>query len=102
MPSSNPRYRDPSARAYCRAVLKRRGDPCYLCGKPIDYSLPAGDPLSFEVDEVIPISKGGDPYDCRPGGNCRSTHRICNQRKGAKLVTELRALDRAVITSQEW
>ena len=26
--------------------------PCAICGMPIDYDLPAGDPMSFEVDEI--------------------------------------------------
>lgn len=44
-----------------------------------DYSLPAGHPMSFEVDEIVPVSKGGDPLDF---DNTQPTHRVCNQRKG--------------------
>ena len=29
-----------------RAWLRAQGLPCALCGKPIDYSLPGGDPWS--------------------------------------------------------
>jgi 5-methylcytosine-specific restriction endonuclease McrA len=36
-------------------------------------------PESPEVDEIIPVSKGGDPYDRK---NCRLTHRLCNQQRG--------------------
>ncbi len=35
--------------------------------------------MSAEVDEIIPVSKGGDPLDIR---NCQLVHRVCNQRKG--------------------
>lgn len=55
------------------------GDPCHLCWQPIDYSLPPGHPMSFEVDEIVPVSKGGDPLDF---ANTQPAHRICNQLKG--------------------
>ena len=52
-----------------RARLRAEGRPCHICGMPIDYSLPPGDPWSFE-----------DDY-----GNLDAAHRICNQRKGAHV-----------------
>lgn len=58
------------------------GLPCALCGKPIDYSLPAGQPMSYELDEIVPVSRGGDPYD---PDNVQPTHRACNQRKGNRM-----------------
>lgn len=64
------------------ARLRALGLPCALCGQPIDYSLPAGDPMSFEVDEIIPVSLGGDELDWR---NLQPTHRICNERKGNRV-----------------
>lgn len=36
-------------------------------------------PLSPEVDEIIPVSLGGDPLS---RANCRLSHRICNVRRG--------------------
>lgn len=35
--------------------------------------------MSFEVDEIVPVSKGGDPLDF---SNTQPAHRACNQRKG--------------------
>lgn len=55
------------------------GLPCALCGKAIDYSLPAGHPMSYELDEIVPVSKGGSPFD---KANVQPAHRRCNQRKG--------------------
>lgn len=52
---------------------------CWLCGKPVDKGLPPNLHDSPEVDEVVPVSKGGDPYDRR---NCRLAHRICNILRG--------------------
>lgn len=44
-----------------------------------DYSLPAGHPMAFEVDEIVPVSRGGDPLDF---DNTQPAHRSCNLRKG--------------------
>ena len=35
--------------------------------------------MSFEVDEIVPVSKGGDPLDF---ANTQPAHRSCNLRKG--------------------
>ena len=69
------------ARRKLRARLKAEVRPCHLCGQPIDYGLPPGDPWSFELDHVVPIARGGDPYDY---GSVAASHRICNQRKGCR------------------
>ena len=89
MPSSNPRYARYAERAAARKRIKALGLPCGICGKPIDYTLTTytdprdgkvkRHPLSFEVDEIVPISKGGSATDM---SNLRPVHRICNQRRG--------------------
>lgn len=81
--AGNPRYANGSRRRKIRAWLKAQGNPCALCGKPIDYSLPARHPMSFEVDEIVPVSLGGSPYS---RDNVQAAHRICNQRKGNKMA----------------
>lgn len=98
------RYSNGNARRKLRAWLRSQGLPCHLCGRPIDYSLPPGHPMSFEVDEIVPVSKGGSPYD---RGNVAAAHRICNERRGNKSVEEAR--DRRVpepeqrrCTSRAW
>lgn len=75
----NPRRFNGTRRTAIRNRWRAIGDPCALCGHPIDYSLPPGHPMSFEVDEIVPVSKGGDPLDF---ANTQPAHRICNQRKG--------------------
>lgn len=97
---ANPRYANGSARRKLRAWLKAQGRPCHICGQAIDYSLPAGDPLSFEVDEIVPVSKGGDPLD---RSNVAAAHRICNQRRGNRDIGQKRSAAAApVITSRRW
>ena len=75
------RYANGNARRKVRAWLKDQGRPCHICGGAIDYSLPAGHPMSFEVDEIVPVSRGGSPTD---PANVAPAHRICNERRGNK------------------
>ncbi len=81
--ASNPRYANGNARRKLRAWLKAQQQPCHICGMAIDYSLPAGNPMSFEVDEIVPVSKGGSPLD---RANVAAAHRVCNERRGNKSV----------------
>lgn len=81
--ASNPRVSNGSLRRKVRAIVKARGDVCGICHAPIDYSLPAGDPWCYELDEIIPVSLGGSPYDLE---NLQAAHRICNQRKSNKIA----------------
>lgn len=92
-PKRNPR------RSYRRDVLWRRvralGLPCWICGLPIDYGAPSKTPLSFELDELVPVSKGGDPADM---ANTAPAHRCCNQwrsDRGVSAVERIRAEVRA-------
>ena len=78
---ANPRRSNGSRRDALRARVAAEGLPCHLCGKPIDYELPAGHPMAYELDEIVPVSKGGDPFD---RSNVAPAHRICNQRRGNK------------------
>lgn len=64
-------------------------DVCAICGKPVDKTLQTPHPMSAEVDELIPVSRGGDPYSFT---NCRLTHRICNRMKSDKTDEHARAL----------
>ena len=93
--ATNPRYKNGNYRRKLRAKIKAGGGVCYLCGKPIDYSLPKTDPLSFVVDEIIPVSRWrefGYPSPeavCMDANNTRAAHRICNAQKSNKTINEL-------------
>ena len=95
----NPRYSNGARRRAIRARWRAMGEPCRLCGRPIDYSLPAGHPMSFEVDEIVPVSKGGDPLDF---DNTQPSHRICNQRKGNGIVRKGKPPKSGLPTSRDW
>jgi 5-methylcytosine-specific restriction endonuclease McrA len=56
---------------------------CGICGRPVDMSLKAPDPMSPTVDHIIPINKGGHPSDIN---NLQLAHWICNRMKSDKVI----------------
>ena len=76
-------------RRQLRARVLAAYDVCAICGKPVDKTLKTPHPMSAEVDELIPVSRGGDPYSF---ANCRLTHRRCNRMKSDKTDEHARAL----------
>ena len=84
--------RNPRRRAGRDALVRRvraLGEPCWICGLPIDTTLPAGHPLAFELDELVPVSKGGSPIDF---DNTAGSHRVCNQWRQARSVASVIAV----------
>ena len=102
---SNPRYANGSARNKVRNRLKAEERGCWICrafGRPdrIDYSLPACHPMSFEVDELAPVSKW-EQYGYPSAKACAldysnldATHRQCNIWRGNKSVEEVLSIAR--------
>lgn len=78
-------------------------DLCRLCGQIVDKALGripghhtrrctrddcpgcVWHPMAPVVDELLPRSRGGSPYD---RDNCALMHRSCNARKGAMTLQE--------------
>lgn len=79
----NPRSKNGHRRRELLKRVRQIGDACWICGMPIDPNLPAGHPLSIEVDELVPVSHGGSPIDF---SNTAATHRCCNNWRGTKPV----------------
>src|SRR5699024_3430920 len=71
---TNPRRTNSTRRNKLRARVLREETICWLCGEAVNTSLQAGLPQSPEVDEILPVSLGGDPYD---RSNVRLAHRLC-------------------------
>lgn len=97
---SNPRNANGSARRALRRRVAAMGAPCWMCGLPIGYSLPARHPDGYELDELLPVSKGGSPID---PANVAAAHRRCNAWRGNKsvaLVERIRA--EAVASGSKW
>lgn len=64
------------------AALKAQRNDCWLCRKPIDYTLPWRDKMAFTADHVQPRSKGGHLY-----GEIRAAHRSCNSSRSNRVTT---------------
>ena len=98
--ASNPRRSDGNARRKLTRWLRTQGRPCWICrafGLPgtIDYGLPAGHPMCFEVDELRPVSRWREfGYPSAKAcafdrDNVDAAHRRCNQWRGNKTVEEV-------------
>ena len=75
---ANPRRANGWRRDQLRRRVLAAYDTCAICGRPVDKTLRSPHPLSPEVDEIVPVSRGGDPLSF---ANCRLTHRRCNRLK---------------------
>ena len=75
----NPRVTNGHRRRQLRARILRTEHDCGICGEEVDKTIPNPDPLSPEIDEIIPVALGGNPLDPT---NCRLAHRICNACRG--------------------
>lgn len=85
MPTKRP-DRDGTHQAQFKSNKKRilqTQSICGICGKPVDKSLKAPEPLSPCIDHIIPVSKGGHPSDL---ANLQLAHWICNRQKSDKLI----------------
>ena len=100
MSGRNPRNANGSARRKLRARLRAEGRGCWICrafGRPdaIDYSLPHGHPMSFEVDELVPvrdwrIAGYPSPTACALDyANVDAAHRACNEWRRCKTVAQV-------------
>lgn len=95
---SNPRRTNGYRRDQVRRQVLAEEDTCWLCHLPVDKSIKTPDPLSPEVDEVVPVSLGGSPYD---RANCRLSHRRCNRaRSNEPATTQQRPAP--LTTSRAW
>lgn len=96
-------------RSYARDQLRKqmiaREEPCHICGRAINYSLSAGEPMSFEMDEVVPVSRL--PLEQRRAAACdpenvRAAHRICNQKRGNRMMDELKGNALPIVRTRLW
>lgn len=95
----DPRRRYPKLRDDLRRRVMATQDICAICGREVDKSLPAGTPLSPEIDEIVPVSRGGSPYDI---DNLQLVHRICNERKGNRMAGDERLAINPIPNSRNW
>ena len=79
-----------------RKLVARGRPPCHLCGEEIDYAAFHLEPLSFTIDHIIPLAKGGaDSLE-----NLAPAHRKCNRAKGDGGAALKAAV--AFVTERRW
>ena len=111
----NPRHANGNLRRKHRARLRAMAAPCGIChGRlgPIHYDEPsdAQHPLSFVIDEIIPVSRwkefGYDsPQACaQDWNNLQAAHWVCNQKKSNKIQLECPSEKKLIvnISDGEW
>ena len=59
---------------------------CGICGQAVDKGKKYPDPWAPVVDHIIPVSRGGHPFEL---SNLQLAHAICNNKKGDKLRAEI-------------
>ena len=69
---TNPRRANGHRRDQVRRRVLAEENICGICGQPVDKTLKTPHPGSPEVDEIVPVSLGGDPF---ARANCRLAHR---------------------------
>lgn len=76
-------------------------DTCAICGRTVDKGLPQYHPMAPEIDEIVPVSRGGSPYDI---DNLQLTHRICNEKKGNRMAGDVdpRKIQNPTPNSRAW
>lgn len=82
----DPRKKNQALRKQLRARIFSQQDNCAICGYAVDKRLGPFTPESPELDEKIPIARGGDPYDIN---NLQLTHRKCNRAKSDKMPVHM-------------
>jgi 5-methylcytosine-specific restriction endonuclease McrA len=90
-------------------IVRREEDICWLCGHPIDLTLPYRDPLtgrvnalSWSLDHVVPVARGGPTVD---RANARAAHYGCNSARGdgaPRGQARNQPQRAALITSRDW
>lgn len=94
MGRGNPRRANGFGRSATTRWLRSQGRPCWICRLPIDYGVPAGNPVAFECDELTPVSRSGSPYD---HDNVDAAHRCCNNWRSNRSVREVEIIRALVI-----
>lgn len=79
------RGRNTTQRNRDRTRIKATKAACGICGDAINYSLPHTDPMSFVVDHIRPLKRGGIDHI----SNKQAGHALCNARKAARLVAPI-------------
>lgn len=95
--------RSTTTRDQHRKAIRRTKPPCGICELPIDYALRSPDPMSFEVDHIIPFGPNPTPEriaELDVLSNKQASHRACNRAKWHKIAED--DAPRTFVTSRSW
>ena len=106
---SNVRYANGNWRRKCRARFKAMQAECGICKGAlgaIDYDCASNSdhPLSFVIDEIIPVSKAtGEGYNTERDAvmdwnNLQAAHWICNAKKSNRMNFTIRSATQVRLT----
>jgi hypothetical protein len=113
---SNPRRANGHRRNKVKLRVLAEESDCWLCGGPVDKTLTVVEgrhtrnctavectgcfphPMSPTIDEVVPVSLGGSPFD---RSNCRLAHRLHNIQRG-NGTNEPKPIADPLTTSRPW
>ena len=111
----NVRYHNGNFRRKCRARFKAMQAECGICHGllgAIDYECKsdARHPLSFVIDEIVPVSKAhirgyaNKKEAVKDWGNLQAAHWICNAKKSNKMnfTIQSAASVRLAVPDGEW
>ncbi len=100
-----------SRRNAIRKQLRATVTHCAICGGVLDWDAKyegGKNPAYVELDEIIPVShwsKEQQVRACTDIENIQAVHRLCNQRKGKKIVStaiQSNNQSKPLKTSQRW
>ena len=89
--------RNTTTRDRHRRLIAQDEPPCHVCHQPIDYQAHHLHPLSFTIDHITPINRGGpDVLD-----NIAAAHRKCNRDKSDKVAAD-QPTGTTYVTARSW
>ena len=86
------RFRSGRAWQRARAQVIEESEVCWICGDPVDRSLPGTHPEGPTVDHVRALARGGAQLD---RANLRLAHLRCNSAKRDRVL-------KPQVTSRRW
>ena len=69
-------------RPACRRRDEHANAPCWICGQPIDYTIPDGQPDAWSPDHVYTVAE--HPEFAEDPANIRAAHLACNKSRGRR------------------
>lgn len=77
-----------------KKIILKTQDTCGICGKYVDVSIKAPNPMAPTIDHILPIAKGGHPSAI---DNLQLAHATCNRQKSDKLFNNKEKKEKVVL-----